>query len=161
MPLRILILDDDRATTRVVAVVLAALGYEPVECHCPQGAVAKLRAEAFALLVTDYHMPSMTGLDVVQEIQNDGCTINTILMSGDFAAVDLQVAERMGVFALLPKPFGISDLKDVLSLVLQTAQAPRQDKTQGIEARDEEKADQLNGAALLLRKITNNVLASA
>ena len=118
MAARLLIVDDNPSMAGTAALMAVVLGYEPVQCHSPQEALARLLVETFAALLTDYEMPGMTGLDLVQHLRDEGCMIPVVLMSGHVAAIDCFHADQLSVTAILTKPFGMAELKEAMRSAL-------------------------------------------
>jgi CheY-like chemotaxis protein len=105
---RILVVDDDPSVLNLEAIRLRRLGYNATLFSNPREALAAATAEpgVFDLLVTDYHMPDMTGLELVDRLRaEDQCPCPpVILMSGyrsEFTEAELR---RAGVEAVLEKP---------------------------------------------------------
>ena len=115
---RVFILDDQPMMAGTTALMVAIFGYEAVQCHHPKEAVARLLAEPFDALVTDYEMPAMTGLAVVQKLRDEGCMIPAVVMSGNVRAIDLFHAEQLGIAAILEKPFPTDQLREALRAAL-------------------------------------------
>lgn len=105
------------------ALLAVALGYEAVQCYLPTEAFARLRDEPFDLFLTDYGMPRMTGLDVVEQLRHEGCLIPVVMMSGQTPIIDRTRAGRLGVTLILSKPFGMAELRAALRSALGTAPA--------------------------------------
>jgi DNA-binding response OmpR family regulator len=123
MPARILILDDQPTMAGTAALLVAMLGYEPVQCHLPAEALCRLRDEPFDLLLTDYEMPLMDGLDVAARLRHDGHVLPVVLMSGAASRIDRMRACQWGVTIILSKPFGMVELRAALHSALGTAAA--------------------------------------
>lgn len=111
---RILILDDEPVVAQAMAVLIATLGYEAVECLAPREAYNRLKNEAFDLLISDYRMPEMNGLELVSLLRNDQCTVPVVLMTAYAAYIDAAYARRIGISIILSKPFDIAQLDRVL-----------------------------------------------
>ncbi len=111
---RILIVDDQPSMTGTVALIVAMLGYEAIQTHSPHEAIERLRNESVDLLLSDYEMPSMTGLELVAQVRQEDCLIPVILMSGHVAAIDRIRAKQLGVVTILEKPFGVAVVQEAL-----------------------------------------------
>lgn len=118
MAARILIVDDQPSMAGMTALLVAMFGYEAVQCHHPQEAMARLLAEPFDALLTDYEMPTMTGLELVQRLRDEDCHVPVVMMSGRAALLDHFHAEQLGVLAILSKPFGMDELAEALRSAL-------------------------------------------
>ncbi len=116
---RILIVDDEPSLREFVADALGGAGYAVETAADATQAPEKLHCQHFDLLLTDFHMPRKSGLDLILEMRTDGQDIPAILMSGRPAEL---FAEHPGlqVSALLSKPFMLSELLDVTASVLRS-----------------------------------------
>ena len=65
--MRILFVDDDEATRTVMADLLGDEGLEVEVCATAETALEQLRTRAWDLLITDYVMPGVTGIELVQQ----------------------------------------------------------------------------------------------
>ncbi len=70
--IRILVVDDMATMRRIIKGLLNQLGYKNIE-EAEDGKVAfqKLKSQDFDFVITDWNMPNMTGLELVQEIRKD------------------------------------------------------------------------------------------
>lgn len=111
---RILILDDQPSMAGMTALMTAMLDYEVVQCHLPAEALCRLRGESFDLLLTDYEMPLMDGLDVAAQLRHEGHLLPIVLMSGNAGRIDSMRAWQYGVTIILSKPFTMDELRAAL-----------------------------------------------
>jgi two-component system response regulator (stage 0 sporulation protein F) len=111
---RAFILDDQPAMAGTAALLVAMLGYEAIQCNLPTEALRRLQAESFDVLLTDYEMPLLTGLDVVERLRQEDCLIPVVMMSGNAGRIDRSRAWRLGVTTILSKPFGMDELAEAL-----------------------------------------------
>src|SRR3972149_10213853 len=68
-PLRLLVVDDDRALRSSLERVLVQNGYEVVAAENPPEARARLEAQAFAVALLDLVLPDAEGLELLREIK--------------------------------------------------------------------------------------------
>jgi len=105
--LRILLVDDDPDVRDVAAGYLSALGHEAVVARGGNDALAKLAAASgFDLVVTDFAMPGLSGVDLADKVSADHPQLRFLLITG-FAEM-ATVPDDMKV---LRKPFSQDDLK--------------------------------------------------
>jgi CheY-like chemotaxis protein len=101
---KVLIADDDRLVRTMLADLLAELGHAVVEAANGAEAVAAARREAPDLLILDFLMPKLSGLDALQALRDGGLRTPAVLLTaitdGSFRAMD--GAEAVEV--LLEKP---------------------------------------------------------
>lgn len=85
MTKRILIVDDDASTLKALSYVLRLEGYEVDTCEAPLPALAKLRATAPDILLTDQVMGEMTGLELARQAIAEHAGVRCFVMSGHAA----------------------------------------------------------------------------
>lgn len=107
---RILVVDDDVSVRRVHSRVLAFLGkYEVEEADSGPAAIDMVEAALkdgingpYDLVLTDFHMPVMTGAGLVRELRARNHGVPVVLVSGDAGHDDLR--GLAGISAFLRKP---------------------------------------------------------
>ena len=107
---RILVVEDDVEVSRAVAKMLDDLGYPSVACRDAQETLGHIQSQTFDLLLIDYRMPDMTGLDLILMLKQDKSKIPIIMMTGDPATKDRMSAEKLGIFTILRKPITMNQL---------------------------------------------------
>lgn len=88
-PERILLVDDNRNGLRARKVVLEELGYEVVSCGCGVEALNQYCSRPFDLVVTDYRMPLLDGIQLIARLREHTPAVRVVLISG--------VAETLGL----------------------------------------------------------------
>jgi DNA-binding NtrC family response regulator len=119
MGIKILIIDDDEETRKVLRILLKQTGYELLEAADAETAFKLLRApaEQIGVVICDIKMPEISGVTLLQQIKREFETLPVIVLTG---LVDLKVAVevmRKGAFDFLTKPIK----KDDLILVIEKA----------------------------------------
>jgi DNA-binding NtrC family response regulator len=106
---KILIVDDDAALRYGLHRFLAAHGYEV--CEAPNGvqALEILKGYAADLIITDYMMPEMNGLELLESLQVRWPRPRVLLLTGYFSA-DAAVGILEGRAEFLPKPVTLERL---------------------------------------------------
>lgn len=94
---RILLVDDNRSGLAARCAVLEELGYQTTRAECPATALelfqqALENGQAFDLLVTDFRMPIMSGLELIQKVRSAAPATPIILISGFVDALGLTEA---------------------------------------------------------------------
>ena len=108
---RILVVDDETHVMRFIARVLEQEGYEAITMAGGDRAVAALGELAFDILITDYIMKPVDGLQLMQAVlqKNPQCPV---LMISGYGTVETALAVlKAGAFDYLPKPVGVDDLR--------------------------------------------------
>ena len=68
---KVLLVDDDRAQTFLLAKFARWAGFEPVECHYARDCMAMVEGLRPDVIVLDLTMPGMTGFDIADEIMDN------------------------------------------------------------------------------------------
>ena len=104
--LRLLVVDDNAVNRMIAEQVLAAAGAEVVAEEDGSGAVRRVRAEAFDLVLMDVHMPVMDGLEATRAIRAlpDRAGLPIVAMTASAMAEDRQRCLDAGMDDLLAKP---------------------------------------------------------
>lgn len=104
---RILLVDDEEGLRITLAANLELEGFEVVEATDGRHAVELLETGTFDLVLSDIRMPRMTGIELFGEVRRRQPNLPVVLMTAFTDEVELERAYRAGVFAVLPKPFGV------------------------------------------------------
>lgn len=96
-PIRVLLVDDNRAGLAARCAVLKELGYHATGAECPSRALQMFTGEheagtPYDLLVTDFKMPAMTGLELIQKVRAMAPAVPIIMISGFVDALGLTEA---------------------------------------------------------------------
>ncbi|MBA4383784.1 MAG: hypothetical protein C0410_03540 [Anaerolinea sp.] len=128
---KILIVDDDVETLRLVGLMLQRQGYQIVAANNGTQAIAMARAEAPDLIILDVMMPDMDGYQVTTELRKDPQLADTpILMFTAKSQVDDKVAGYdAGVDDYLTKPVHPAELIAHLKALLSRTRARQPAKT--------------------------------
>jgi DNA-binding NtrC family response regulator len=113
-PLRVMLVDDEHMLVRLGTRVMERLGHEVAGFTDPEEAVASLTANprGYDLVVTDYSMPSLSGLELAQIVSEKAPDVPVILVTG---YGDLGAGMPASIKKLLPKPFTMDELREVLA----------------------------------------------
>ena len=114
--LRVLCADDHAEMARLVKLVLERQGHE-VLC-VPDGRAAwesiAANPRLFDVVVTDHHMPELSGLELVYRLRDLGFTGKIFVQSARLSAADERAYRQLGVDAILQKPHGIFELTQLV-----------------------------------------------
>ena len=120
----VLIVDDYRTMLRIIRNLLKQIGFDNVE-EATDGAeaLAKLRAGRFGLVISDWNMEPMTGLQLLQEVRADPKLKSTpfIMVTAESKAENIVAAKQAGVSNYIVKPFNAETLKSRVEKVLEHA----------------------------------------
>ncbi len=122
--MKFLVVDDFSTMRRIVRNLLKELGYSNVE-EAEDGAdgLAKLRAGNFDFVVSDWNMPNMDGLTMLQNIRADAALskIPVLMVTAEARKEDIVLAAQSGAAGYIVKPFTKATLEDKLLHILKKA----------------------------------------
>jgi two-component system chemotaxis response regulator CheY len=119
--MRILIVDDSRAMRLIVARTLRLAGYddhEIVEAADGREALAVVAEEPPDVILCDWNMPVMTGLELLRTLRSAGSSIPFGFVTSEASPQMRAVALEAGAMFLVAKPFTAEDFQDALDPVL-------------------------------------------
>ena len=117
----ILIVDDYKTMLRIIRNLLKQLGFENVE-EATDGseALQKLRDGEFKLVISDWNMEPMTGIQLLREVRSDERMrkMPFIMVTAESKTENVVIAKEAGVSNYIVKPFNAATLKSKLIGVL-------------------------------------------
>jgi two-component system chemotaxis response regulator CheY len=119
---RFLVVDDFSTMRRIVRNLLKELGYTNVE-EAEDGAAAlqMLRGDRFDFVVSDWNMPNMTGLQLLQAIRADETlkSLPVLMITAEAKKENIIEAARSGANGYIVKPFTAATLDEKLAKIFK------------------------------------------
>ena len=122
--MRILVVDDSSTMRRIIINTLNKLGYK--ECHEAgngREGVEKLATTPVDLVITDWNMPEMSGIDFIRAIRGNDATkkLPILMVTTNAAQDDIMEAMKTGVNNYVVKPFTPDTIKEKIESALKAA----------------------------------------
>ncbi|AFK52942.1 MAG: response regulator [Tistrella sp.] len=117
----ILIVDDYKTMLRIIRNLLKQLDFVNVDEATDGGmALRKLREKKYGLVISDWNMEPMTGLQLLKEVRKDVKLKDTpfIMITAESKTENVLAAKEAGVNNYIVKPFNAETLKSKLVAVL-------------------------------------------
>lgn len=117
---KVLVVDDEMHIVHVVAIKLRNNGYEVITANDGAEALELAQRENPDIIVTDYQMPEMSGLELVKELRGNETTkdIPVILLTARSFAISKEEQKDLEISTCLSKPFSprelLGDIEDIL-----------------------------------------------
>ena len=117
---KVLVVDDEIHIVHVVAIKLRNNGYEVLTASNGAEAYELACAENPDIIVTDFQMPVMSGIELVQKLRENGPTKDTpvVMLTARSFAISKEQQESMKISACLSKPFSprelLGNIEDIL-----------------------------------------------
>jgi DNA-binding NtrC family response regulator len=120
---RVLLVDDDPTNLFLLAKIVSSRGWEPLLARSGQEALSWIhRAD---VVVTDFSMPGMDGLEVLGAIRERDDELPVILVTGHCSERLFELAVDAGAYRCLGKPFELAKLTEAIASALAVARAGR------------------------------------
>lgn len=120
--LRFLVVDDFATMRRIVRNLLKELGFDNVE-EAEDGvdALAKLRGGKIDFVISDWNMPNMDGLELLQNIRADGAmaALPVLMVTAEAKKENIIAAAQAGASGYVVKPFTAATLEEKLSKIFE------------------------------------------
>jgi len=125
-PMRLLVVDDDRDTVKVLALSLLKYGFLVDAFSNPQDALQEIKSnpDSYSLVLSDSLMPGLSGIQLAKKVKEINANVKVLLLTGsvtiDGAASDAPPSTP-GIDGFVQKPIAIKKLTDkILSLIDET-----------------------------------------
>ena len=117
----ILIVDDYKTMLRIIRNLLKQLDFHNVDEALDGGAaLQKLREKTYGLIISDWNMEPMTGIQLLKEVRSDKAIrkMPFIMITAESKTENVVIAKEAGVSNYIVKPFNAATLKSKLVGVL-------------------------------------------
>jgi two-component system chemotaxis response regulator CheY len=123
--IKILVVDDMAAMRKILKTLLAQLGYKNVD-EAEDGKQAleilKQSPNKYGLVITDWNMPNMTGIELVQAIRSDENLkhLPILMVTAEAKKENVLMAIKAGVNNYIVKPFTAETLKEKIEKIFSS-----------------------------------------
>ena len=107
---KILVVDDDVTSVAIMRKVLEDSGHDVVSVSSGKAALDRITKFKFDVMVTDFNMPGMTGIDLTKEVLDKEQDIIVILITAFFTIKSVVEAVKLGAFDYLTKKQGRTEI---------------------------------------------------
>ena len=106
--MRILVVDDFATMRRIIKNVLRQIGFTDItEADDGKSAIRQLKAEKYDLILSDWNMPGMSGLELLNEVRADAelKDLPFVMITAEAKKENIIEAVKAGVTSYVVKPF--------------------------------------------------------
>jgi len=116
---KILLVEDEEVLRMLVTDTLEDEGYEVDEAVDGGEAYEKIQETSYDLLLVDYMMPVLTGLELIHKIRQEGNKVKIIMLSAKSQTADQQKVKDAGADGFVSKPFSPIELTERIGEMLR------------------------------------------
>src|SRR5699024_4959145 len=114
MEKKILIVDDQPGIVLLLKEILETEGYRIVTAATGQEALESIRNHMPDLIILDYRIPIINGIEVVQKLEEENISVPIILMSGLPEKLNQKTKDHRQIVGMLAKPFDIQGVGELV-----------------------------------------------
>ena len=116
---KILIVDDDRIFSENLSELLMRHGYDPHTTNSGAEALKIVAGDHIELVITDYKMPNLSGLEVIEGVKKIRPDIPVVMVTAYKESSIKRCAMEAGAAAYVTKPFEVNEMLGTLGLALK------------------------------------------
>jgi DNA-binding NtrC family response regulator len=128
---RILVADDDKDMCHMTSSILKKEGYKVDKAYGGEQAIRKVKARGYNLMILDYKLPDMDGINVFKVVHQAKPSLKVIMISAYGSPSIKSMAKKFGVYRFLDKPFNVKRLVSVVRDALAKSQGEVDRSSQG------------------------------
>lgn len=116
--MNILVVDDYQTMVRIIKNLLKQIGFINIdEASDGTQALEKISQKGYGLIISDWNMEPMTGLDLLKTLRGSGNKVPFIMVTAESKTENVMAAREAGVNNYIVKPFNADTLKMKLTSV--------------------------------------------
>lgn len=150
---RILVVEDDEATRAGLAELVRAWGYEAGEAASGEEALRVLGEFRPSVIVTDLVMPGMSGLDLLQAVQDQLAELAVVILTAQGTVDSAVAAIKAGAYDYLTKPVDPQRLRILLEKIVERQATLREVHHLRRLVRDQGRFGRLVGRSAAMRRV--------
>ncbi|TMB22710.1 MAG: sigma-54-dependent Fis family transcriptional regulator [Deltaproteobacteria bacterium] len=128
MSARVLIVDDEARMAEVIAAALRRAGHQCETCAGGEAALAALEEHGADVVVTDWKMPHMDGIELLRRLHARRPGLPVILVTAHGTVPSAVAAMREGAFDYVTKPFDNDELRATVGRALELTRLERENR---------------------------------
>ena len=157
----ILCVDDEPAIGLILADTLERAGHVAISAHTVPEALQALQAGTVDLIISDYRMPGLTGLEFLQLLRQEGYDVPLIMLTG-YATIEHAVASiKAGAIDYITKPVSPERLELAVSQALEVVRLRRENDDLRREVNELRSERTIVGDSLVMRRVMQTVGTAA
>ncbi len=150
---RVVIVDDDRRTRRILQILVERLGLASAAFEEAESALAALAEESAALVLTDLRMPGLDGIGFMRRLRTLDAQVPVIVLTAYGTVESAVEAMKLGAVDFLAKPFEVDALELLIQRSLELSRARSENRFHREQAERAPRFDDLVGSSPPMRRV--------
>lgn len=120
--MKILVVDDFPTMRRIIRSLLRELGFTNIEeAEDGQQGLSKLKEGGFELIISDWNMPNMDGLEMLKQVRADDALkhLPVLMVTAEAKKENIIAAAQAGASGYVVKPFTAATLEEKLNKIFE------------------------------------------
>ncbi len=155
---KILIVDDDRRLSEILANVLDYEGYDCDTSNDGEETISKFKKKTFDLVLLDLKLPDMSGMDILSKIKKLKPSVQIVMISGQGSIQTAVEATKKGAYDFLEKPL---DTERVLVTIKNALEKGRLEREKALLLESEKRRYAMVGKSKAMEEINEFVEKAA
>jgi len=123
--MKILLLEDDKLLNNAISKFLSLKGHFIISFQDGKSALEAIKADSFDLLILDINVPKISGLEVLELLNNEKIQVPAIFISAIIDIDNISRAFNLGCYDYLKKPFHLKELDIRIEKILKSRYIPQ------------------------------------
>lgn len=154
---KVLVVDDEKNMCRAIAFALSKMACTVEVCYTGFDALEKIRSNDYDLVLLDYKMPDMDGLEVLKGIKALSPELMVIIMTA-YATIDSAVrAMKMGAYDYVLKPFEAEEIRLYVNRALEYQQLLQENRNLRQQVENKYHLENMVGVSPGIQKVSELV----
>ncbi len=115
--IRVLLVDDEPDLLLVMGKTIESWGYKLIQASSGRDAITAIKDNKADIIVLDYLMPDLNGIDTLKEIRKINAKIPVVMFSAHQGGVPIKGTENLGINVFVPKSSAETTLRVAISML--------------------------------------------
>ncbi len=150
---RILVVDDESLMREFISESLISKGYEVDAAENGAKALELMNSETYDLILTDFKMPKVTGMDVLRKAVEKMPGVKVVIMTAYGTIENAVEAMKIGAFDYITKPFGVEEILLLVKRALEFKNLEEENRKMHTELEEKYGYKSMAGESPAMKKV--------
>ncbi|MCK5542510.1 MAG: response regulator [Desulfobacterales bacterium] len=117
---KLLFVDDEEVIADAFGELLDALGFDVDTFVMPEEALKRVTENLFDVIISDFQMPTMNGIEFAKEIRKIDKKVKIIICSGDLSSISDEEFNTLDLYSIIQKPLEYGELAQLIQQAINS-----------------------------------------
>jgi two-component system response regulator AtoC len=152
-----LVVDDEASIRALCRRIVESIGYRCAEAESAEDALAFLETETPNLVLADFKLPHMSGVDLLRQVKIQYPRIEVAIMTGHGTIDSAVQAMKLGAYDYVTKPFRVNELKLVLQRMEEKVRLVYENEYLRDRVRNDQELSEITGSSAKIQDVLRMV----